>query len=67
MPVKVFQGQPDKVEKAMNAWEQSGGERHIGAVVPMPTSDGDLAVMIFYQDAPQKLAGPTPARILVPN
>lgn len=60
MPVKIFQGQPETVEKAMNTWEQLGGQRHIGAVVPMPTTDGDVAVLIFYQDTAPAAAPVSP-------
>lgn len=65
MQVKIFSGQPEAVERAINRWADDGGRRNVNMIVPMqPPGDGDVAIMIVFTPLAPATGAP---KLAVPN
>lgn len=48
MQVKIFAGEHEKVEKAINRWSDDTPGAEIVSIMPLPAEKGDVTLMFIY-------------------
>jgi hypothetical protein len=51
--VRIFKGEHEAVEKAINRWLDDGPDgRQVVSVMPLTVTEGQVSMMMMYQDPP---------------
>lgn len=66
MQVKLFSGDHEKVERAINRWADDGSARQIVSIMPLPAEKGDVALMFIFNPVIPGVVVPT-SKIQMPN